>query len=315
MNYIFVAILAYFIIALATINDKFLLTSNKVSHPAIYAFYSGLISFFTFVLLPFGGNWIGFTNFFQYIIFGIIFHYGVLCLFYAIQKNQASQVIPVNGAIVPIVTFFISVLFFKALFNFTQIIWVILLIGGGLLISLHLKNNAKGKRFFDGFKYAVLSGALMGMAFAAFEIFYQKDSFINVFVWTRLGLVLGAISLLFFSYWRRTILKTCTGFKKNRSGNASTGIFFTANKLLNGIGSIVLNYAIALGGVGGATVVNAMVSIEYVFVFLIGLLLSLRYARIFQEEISAADILKKIVAIILISVGIIMVLAKYSIKI
>jgi len=309
MTYIFVAILAYFLIALGTIIDKFLLTSRKVSHPAIYAFYSGLISLATFALFPFGGHAVDAAQLVGYILFGAVFTYGILCLFFAIQKNQASQVVPVNGAVVPIITYLLAVFLFNQHLNFVQIIGVIFLMGGGIIISLNLPIKVKASRFFSGFEYAVLSGILMGIAFTAFKFFYdQEGAFLNVFIWTRLGLALGSISLLINSRWRKIILGSFTGFKKDKSGNTSTGIFFTANKLLNGIGSILFNYAIAIGGAGGATIVNALISIEYVFIFLMGIFLSLRFPAIFEEKMTLSNISQKIIAIILISAGVIMIL-------
>ena len=54
MNWLIVSIIAYLLIALGVILDKFLLSSNRISHPVVYAFYSGLLSFFTiFIYFPF----------------------------------------------------------------------------------------------------------------------------------------------------------------------------------------------------------------------------------------------------------------------
>jgi uncharacterized membrane protein len=309
MNYFFIAILAYFLIACGTIIDKFLLTSKKVSHPAVYAFYSGLISIFTFVLFPFGGHWINLNQLVGYLFFGAVFTYGVLCLFFAIQKDQASQVIPVNGVVVPMVAYFLSVFFLNEHLTFGQLIGVILLIGGGIIISLNFPIKVKNKKFFSGFRYAVLSGILMGIVFTAFKFFYnQEGAFINVFLWTRLGLVLGSVSLLVIPAWRKIILGSLARFKQDKKGNVATGLFFVANKLLNGLGSIIFNYAIAIGGVGGVTIVNALISSEYVFIFIFGLFLSFRYPKIFQEDMTAMNILKKITAIAIISIGVVMIL-------
>ena len=109
MSGIFLAIGAYFLIALETILDKFLLTSKRVSHPANYAFYSGVMSFFAFTFFYWGFHFILSERIVFYLIPGIIFTYGILFLFFAIEKNEASQVIPLVGAVIPIIIFFISV--------------------------------------------------------------------------------------------------------------------------------------------------------------------------------------------------------------
>ena len=65
MHWLTITIVAYFLLALEIILDKFLLSSKRVSHPSIYAFYSGALGFFAVaVALIFGGlHWIDFGSF------------------------------------------------------------------------------------------------------------------------------------------------------------------------------------------------------------------------------------------------------------
>ncbi len=307
MSYLLVAIIAYFLVGLEVILDKFLLTSKRVSHPSIYAFYVGLMSLFALALFPFGFHLLSFQESFLILLPGIVFAYGILSMFFAVRKSEASRVVPVVGAVTPIVTYFLSVFFLRERLTHFQILGVVVLILGGLLISFEFPLRINKKKFFHGFYYSIAAGVMLAVAFTWFKIFFEKDNFANVFIWTRFGLFLGAASLLLFPFWRKKIFNSFNGFRKPEKENVGTGALFVANKALGGIGSALTNYAIFLGSV---TVVNALVSTEYVFILALGLILSVRFPKIFQEEEDFLNVFQKVISIILITLGIILVSLK-----
>jgi uncharacterized membrane protein len=302
--WLFFTTLAYFFIALQVVLDKFLLSSRRVSHPSLYAFYSGLLSLFVLAFLPWGFHTVDWREGTLALVSGAIFVYGMLAMFYALETNEASRVAPVAGAVVPVVTYFLSLFFLKEQLNFVHLFGVALLILGGLFISLELRH----KKLFPGFWPSLLSGIFLGIAFAIFKILYdwQGESFLNVFIWTRFGLVLGGVSLLLYSDWRKKILGSFVGFHRNRSAHASTSVLFVLVKTIGGGGSILLNRGIALGSV---TIVNALVSLEYAFIFLLGLLFSFWLPRYFKEKWHWENIIQKVLSLIIISLGVVLVAA------
>lgn len=306
MNWIILAIFSYLLISIQTVLDKFLISSKRVSHPVVYSFYSGALSFFTiFLFAPFGFHLIAARELALSIISGLIFAYGVLSLFFAINRSQASQVVPVVGAVIPIATYIFSLIFGWESLNFWQIAGVLFLIFGGLLISFDFPlKKIDGKKFFSGFYFSILSGMLLGGGFAIFKELYENDSFSNVFIWTRLGLFSGALTYLLISDWRTRILRSFKAVSKNRKENVRTVVLFIFNKILGGTGSAMANYAIFLGSV---TIVNALVSVEYIFIFILGLVLSRWYPKIFHERWGFWNIVQKISAIIIITIGIILI--------
>lgn len=303
MNWIFISILAYFLIALEVILDKFLISSKRVSHPVVYAFYSGVLSLSAFAFFPFGFHLVSLGQALLSFIAGIIFVYAILSLFFAFREGEASRITPVVGAIVPVVIYFLSVFFLKERLGGAETIGVILLILGGLGIAFDLDKNS-GRRFFKGFFHSILAGILLAVSYTFFKDFYEHDKFINVYIWTRFGVMFGALSLLFFPIWRRTILKSLSNFKKPSGRNKSSGVIFILNKALGGAGSIIKEFATSIGSV---TIVNALISTEYIFVFVMGLIFSLWLPSVFQERKDAKSIIQKITAIVIISIGIILV--------
>jgi len=308
MNWIFIAISAYFLIALQTVLDKFLLSSKKVSHPAIYAFYTGILSLFTLILIPWGFNYPGFFWVLMYIFSGLVFVYGILGIFFAIAKSEASRVLPVVGVVIPIVTYFIEYFFLRNNLDVLKILGIGLLIAGGIIISFELPLKISQKKFFRGFYPSLIAGVLLAIAFSAFSYFYAREkAFINVFVWTRLGLVAGALSLLLFSAWRKIILGSLKNFKKDKKEKINTGNIFVGNKLLGGVGSILVNYAISLGSV---TVVNALVSVQYIFIFLIGIVFARLFPHFFEEKHDGKSVFQKLTAIGIVGLGLVLISIK-----
>lgn len=311
MSWIIIAIFSYFLVALEIILDKFLLSSKRVSHPAIYAFYSGVLSLTALLIFaPFGFHLISISDAILSFSAGIIFTYGILCLFFAINKSDASQAIPVVGAVIPLTTYFLSLIFLSEDLKNYQLLGVVILILGGLLISFDLPLKINKKKFFSGFYYSIGAGILLAIAFTSFKYFFDRDNFLNVYIWTRMGLFIGAITLLAIPIWRKIIFNSFRGVHNSnddKKKNIKTGLLFVATKILGGAGSILTNKAIAIGSV---TIVNALVSTEYAFILLLGIVFSLRFPQIFQEKRDAKTILEKVLAIIMITIGVVLISIK-----
>lgn len=223
MNWLLVVTLAYFLIALQTMLDKFLLSSKRVASPAVYTFYSGVLSFFTLILFPFGFHKIALTLFFLYLLAGAVFAFGVFFMFFAIQKSEASRVVPVIGVVTPIVTYALSIIFLQDNLKPLQILGVVILLIGGLLISWLRPRSGERHSFFVGFYQTIAAGILLAIAYTLFKYFYQSDNFMDVFIWTRLGLFAGALLLLFHGSWRQAILSSLANFKKPSHAEQSSG--------------------------------------------------------------------------------------------
>jgi len=76
--------------------------------------------------------------------------------------------------------------------------------------------------------------------------------------------------------------------------------FFFLIRLLAAAAFIMLNWAISLGNVA---MVNALQGIQYLFLFLIILLLSTKFPQILKERLGSGVMIQKIIGIMLISIG------------
>jgi len=308
MNWLAISTVAYFLLALEVVLDKFLLSSKRVSHPAIYTFYAGTLGLFVLVFIPFGVHVLGYSDILFRFIAGAIFIYGMFSLFSAINKSEASRVIPVTGAVVPILALFLSAIFLNEHLKNEQMIGVLFLVFGGLWISYDLTSTKKFK-LFNGFYWSILAGTLLAISAVVIKGFYNHDNFINVFVWTRIGAFLGVLSFFLVPAWRKVIFSSIFKFKKPEREHKSSGLLFVLTRVIGGSGSILKEYATSLI-LASVTIVNAIVAIEYVFVLILGVLFSLWFPHFFEEKKDLKSVIQKILAIFLIAVGLFLVAKK-----
>lgn len=305
MSWIVIASIAYFLLSLEIILDKFLLSSSRVSHPVVYAFYSGTFGLFAFIFSPLGFHFVHSGEIIFRFIAGMIFIYGMLALFFAINKSEASRVTPVVGAVVPIVLFFLALVFLKERLYPKEIIGLILLIIGGISISYDF-SHLREQRLFKGFYWSILAGVLLAISAVLIKGFYRHDNFYNVFIWTRAGAFVGVLSFFLVPGWRKKIINSLTKFKKPEKEHKSSGLMFALTKATGGTGSFLKERATSFP-LASVTIINAMVATEYVFIFLLGIIFSLWLPNVFEEKKDWKSVAQKLVAIGLITTGIVFV--------
>ncbi|MFA5777739.1 MAG: EamA family transporter [Parcubacteria group bacterium] len=305
MIFIFAALGSYFLGALTIILDKFLLGSKRITSAPVYSFFIALFGIFAVAFIPFVGfsipsGW----QIFLSLLGGALFSYGILALYFAIQKSEASRVSPIVGAVIPVATYFLSLIFSSEKLALIQIIGVALLIFGGLLISFDLPLKINKKKFFSGFYFSLSAGLLLALSYFVFKFVYNEQTFFNGFIWTRFGCFLAVMSYFLIPKWRKEICRSLNEFKKPKKKEYQTGGLFIGNKILGGTSSILLNVAIAMGSV---TLVNSLVSSQYVFVLALAYFAHKKFPFAFQEKLYFWDWAQKTGAIVLIGVGIVFI--------
>jgi uncharacterized membrane protein len=308
MNWIFISTVAYLLLAFCYILDKLLLKKN-IPNPSVYAFYMALLSAGVLVLIPFGVRWVNFSFSLRAILFGVIFIWALVYFYKAVKKNEISRVAPLVGTVTQIGTFLLAVLFLDKQISIHNYWGLGLLISGGFLVSFDLPLNYKN--LTKGLANSIESGILFAIAYSGFDyifneyelVFGKENTFINGFFWTRLGLVLGGFSLLAVSSYRKEIKKTIFGKKEKnkKSKSPKTILLFLLNKIFGGTSSILTNHAIFLGG---AVFVQAMSSVQFVFVLILATLMAFKYTDVFEEKLYFWDWAQKVGAIGLIAGGI-----------
>ncbi len=299
MDWLLITIISYFILALVFIVDKFLL-SRTALRSASYAFYVGILGGLTSLfLIPFGFSLIPLKQIIISFVAGILFILAILFFYKSVRMGEVSRIVPIIGGAVPVFTFILTYLFLGERLNFNQLIAFLLLVLGGIIMAWPRKEikasyEAKKLSLIKRLPIAILAALFFSSSYVLTKFIFTEQSFINGFVWIRIGGILGAFLLLFWSGARQTIFKTSKSIKLKTSG------LLISNKLLSAFAFIILNYAIYLGSV---TLVNSLQGVQYVFLLIIAIFLSKKFPQIIKEQISHRIILKKIIAVLFICIG------------
>ncbi len=317
--WLFASIAAYFINAGVYVADKFLL-SKKIHSSIAYSFYVGIWSVFNIVLLFFS-PWL--PNAHELIIdllAGFLFLVTLVFWYKALHQSEATRIVPIVGALVPVFSFILSFSFLGETLTKQQFIGFFVLIGGGVLISIkqtklhiyqvvmnrimEIYGNILGEihaRYCPTSRL-IINSVVAAVFFAAYYVLmkyiYMNQPFIGSFVWSRMGSFIGVLLMLFVPDWRRVIIRQQRGVKTPKNL-----FYFLVIRLLAAAAFIMLNWAISLGNVA---LVNSLQGIQYLFLFVIVLIISVRFPKILKENLGGGILVQKIIGTLLVSLGLYM---------
>ena len=305
MSWIFLAVGAQLINAVVAIVDKYIVSDTKhMPRPFVYAFYTCLLS----------GSWIFIfaLGFFPFSIGGIemptfkniqsptlevvslaflaayTFFMALVSMFSALQKADASDVVPVIGAVSAMASFGIGYMLLDVALA-PNFIWGIVLLATGTFLASRLRFpwRVAMHTFHSGLFFALHYTALKGL--------FNITSFDDGFFWSRIAFVIFALSLLLVpSYYEKIREQTS-------ATNRSTGLLVLANKVLAGIGTLLILKATDLGDVA---VVQALGGLQFVFILVIGIFLG-RWIPISCGEEGCRDnrVIQKVIFVSIIALG------------
>ncbi len=300
MSWILLAVIAYFLLAIVNLLDKFLL-DNVLGSSKVYAFLIGAMSGIVILFAPWFLHWPGVPLMLFQLATGLFFPFALLFMFEALKKGDASKVTVLIGGIIPILTIAFSTIFLHEKFLVSQRYGLLFLLLGTFAIAfIGSGNTAKQKAFNrEAVGYSILSALLYAIFFIGTKYGYDHHDFFSSFIWVRLGGLISVGLLLIRRRDRKEIFSSFKSRPRKKQGPKQTLLVF-GNQAL-GAGAFVLqSYAISFGSVA---IVNALQGVQYAFLLAFGWILSVFKPKLFRENISPKVIIEKIAAIILISVG------------
>ncbi|OGZ18685.1 MAG: hypothetical protein A2175_00105 [Candidatus Nealsonbacteria bacterium RBG_13_42_11] len=298
MLWLIITISAYFILAVVFLIDKYLLV-GPIPNPKIYAFYVGVLGIFVLLIVPFIGFY--FPNSFEFflaLISGASFTYGIYWFFKALKLFESSRIVPAVGGILPIFTFLLIFIFSKGKETLTALGFLsfILLILGSFLITYEKTKEISLKSL----KMSLVAAFLFALSFVSAKYIYLSAPFLVGLVWIRIGGCLAALTfLLSRGLWEEI-------FKEKITFQRKTFLIFISNQAAGAGGNILQNWAVALAPLIYVAFINALQGIQYVFLLIFTVLLSLKFPRLLKEEVSKTVLFQKIAAILLIGGGLVL---------
>ena len=229
-------------------------------------------------------------------IFSGILYMGAM-LFYlrAIQSEEASAVAPFFQ-LSTIFTLLLAYLFLRESLGLYQLMGIALIVVGALTVSTN------GGAFLEGFKMRLLglmtaATFIIALSSVLFKYFALAENFWGTTFWTFVGEgIFGAAVMLFPTYRAQFV----TLFRQ--SPGAIVGIN-AANELINLGGGLGVRFASLLAPVA---LVSAVASTTTLFVFALGVVLTLFFPKFGREDLSAHNLMRKGIAALLVSAGVLL---------
>lgn len=301
--------------------DKFLL-SKKIHSSIAYAFFVGIWSIFNIVILVLEPWLPSLQELLLDLLAGFLFLWTLVFWYKALHQSEATRVVPIVGALIPIFSFLLSFIFLGETLSERQLLAFLILIIGGILISIkHTRfyyyqevtghfRKVFGHLFgpiharYRPTQRLIINSVVSALFFATYYVLikyiYSEQPFIGAFVWSRMGSFIGAVLILLVPDWRKKIIEQQKGQKSPKNIG-----FFLSVRLLAAGAFIMLNWAISMGNVA---LINALQGTQYIFLILIVIFLSTRYPKILREELGGGVLLQKMIGVTLISLGLYMLI-------
>lgn len=293
MFWLIAIILSYLFFAFASLGDKIVLAGP--SKPKSYTFFVGIFSILAVFLIPFvefgfpTGVGLAWT-----IIEALVYVAGLYALFYALENFDVSRVIPMIGATQPVFIAMLSVIFWGyEKLQGNEVLAFIVLLSGSVLISID--KNPKITR--KSLEISLVASLLFSLDFIFSKFVFLEMPFWQGFIWMRIFSFAFVLLFLFDKGFRKEMSEENAGFNKN------TGIVFILAQGAGGAANILQSWSISLAPIAYLAIMNSMKGLQYVFLFIMTVLLSCFLPKVLKEEMSKREIIQKVVSIILIGLG------------
>jgi uncharacterized membrane protein len=298
MNWFLIALLPPALWSVTNHIDKYLLGKYiKGGGVGALMIFSAMIGFFILPIIYIFNPavlGIGITRALLITINGAFYILAALPYFYALQKDEASVVVPLYQ-LIPVISYALAYLVLGETLNSLQIIGGMFIVLGAIGITLELSKGEKIKIKSQVFWLMLLSSFLFSINFTFFKYFALDLDFWTTSFWEYSGFAISAVLMgVLVKSYRKEFLNL---MKNNKIPILGLNGF---NETVNIVAKLSFNFASLLAPVTLIWVVNGF---QPLFVFVYGVLLTLFFPHISKESVSKRHLLQKITAIILMFFG------------
>ncbi|NCN52358.1 hypothetical protein GW943_00915 [Candidatus Parcubacteria bacterium] len=303
MSWLVLAAIAQFLNAIVAILDKYIVTDEKLlPKPFVYAFYSCLFAgvwllVYLIGLIPFNISGIPSYAHIERPTLAVValsflaaytFFIGLVSLYSALKKADASDVMPVVGAVAAVASFGLAYELLNQRLSPNFMYGIALLAIGTFLVSRY--------RFSKSIALsAVHAGIFFALNFIAMKGLFNITSFDNGFFWSRIALVIFALTLLLVPGYYELI------HSGTKAATKKAGVLIMGNKVIAGVAGIMLLKAASLGEV---TVVQSLDGLKFVFILLIAIVIGQKMPSACREvSCRRREVIQKALFVGVISLG------------
>jgi hypothetical protein len=148
------------------------------------------------------------------------------------------------------------------------------------------------------FSLVLLSSFLFGLYYTVVKFLFADASFINGFLWIKVGGILWSLLFLFSPRVRQILFE-----HKRTLGKKAGGIFLIKNGS-GGVAALLQHLAISAAQFTEVAIVNALQGVQFVLVFLAVLFLTKRFPQIVKEKTDTQAMIVKLAGTGLVIAGV-----------
>jgi uncharacterized membrane protein len=227
---------------------------------------------------------------------GVMYMGAMLFYLRAIQSEEASVVAPMFQ-LITIFSFILAWALLGEIPTWIGSLGAVLIVGGVLSLSLDknfMLTGLKPKLILE----MTACTAILALANVLFKFYAVKDDFWVTTFWTFVGEGLFGLAFLCLRRYRMQFIDLL-----RHSTGPLLGVS-AANELINLGGGLSVRYAAMLAPVA---LVSAISSTTTLFVFVLGIGLSVIAPRYGREDLSRSSLFKKAIAAIVVTIGVLLV--------
>jgi uncharacterized membrane protein len=291
MSWVFLALFAPFLSALANIVDKFLLGKRMVNCFALLpvaGFFALLFGVGSFLFVSFDG--VPISKLAIAFGLGLVGSFLYMLYYFVLSSEEVSRVISI-WYVQPVFVLLFALLFLGEMFPLFKIGGILFCVGGA--IALGIDKLPKGFAFRKGFWWLMLNCVISALVSVGLKFSLEGVGYWQIFSAQSFGLFVGLSSTIFMPSVRKHLGHV---LKNVHILGVSEVLAFTAK--------LVLLAAFALAPV---SLVSALSSVQPLFVLGLSLFLSIFIPSILKEDWSRSVVLKKSVSVAAIFVGAVIV--------
>jgi len=294
MLWAFYSIFAAFIFAASNIIDKYVI-SKLVKNPLSPVMISGTIGVIISLLIYLfqGFAILSYVNILWAFVAGILYILTIIFYFKAVNIDEISRIVPIFYTS-SLFILILAAIFLGEIFTPIKYLGIFLLIMGAILVS---SKNILKIRFGKSFWFMVLAALSIAASSIIVKYLLNFADFWTIFGYERFGEVFALIPIFYLSF-------SDLSSSVKKFGLKSIGLM-SLSETIGLIGLLLVTIGTSIGYV---TLVNALTSVQPLFVLLFAVLISIFYPKILKEEIGKSVVFQKIIAIILMFIGALLII-------
>lgn len=220
---------------------------------------------------------------------------GVLWLYFEALKDEEASIVVVFYQLIPVFAYIFGFIILDEVLTQLQLIAMGIIIFGTLIISIEIdkENNFKLRR--KTIYLMTLAAALDALESVIFKFVAVQENVWSSLFWSNVGL--GAIGIglfVFVATYRKDFLQTV------RSKSVPILSLNGINEGLYAAGNVIFAYTFMVAPVALVLLTN---SYQPLFVFAIGVILTLFFPKLGAENLRLMNVVQKLAAIIIVGIG------------